>query len=60
MKFTILLPHYKTGKMTAYTIAQFLKHKGKHDIEILVVDNNAGDGSIEYLSPFQGIIQYYP
>lgn len=52
MKFSIILCHYKTGKMTAYTIAQILKYKGDHEIEILVCDNNAGDGSIEYLKPF--------
>lgn len=53
MKFSIILCHYKTGKMTAYTVAQILKYKGNHDIEILICDNNAGDGSIKYLDPFK-------
>jgi hypothetical protein len=38
--------------MTAYTVAQILKYKGDHEIEILICDNNARDGSIEYLFPF--------
>lgn len=62
MKFSILIPHFSVGKMTAYTIAQLLKYKGKHDIDILVIDNNAGDGSAEYLKPFAKQIKYqaYP
>lgn len=47
-----MLPHFKTGKMTAYTISQLLKYKGKHEIDIYVVDNNVGDGSVEYIKPF--------
>ncbi len=62
MKFSIILCHYKTGKMTAYTVAQILKYKGDHEIEILICDNNAGDGSIEYLKPFIGdiVVHSYP
>lgn len=62
MKFSIILCHYKTGKMTAYTVAQILKYKGDHDIEILICDNNAGDGSVEYLKPFMEhvVIHSYP
>lgn len=52
MKFTILIPHYKTGKMSAYTISQLLKYKGRHELDIVVIDNNAGDGSTKYLEPF--------
>lgn len=52
MEFTIIIPHWKTGKMTAYTLYQLLKYKGNHKIDIVVVDNNAGDGSLEYLLPF--------
>lgn len=62
MKFSILIPHYKQGKITAYTISQLLKYKGKHEIEILVVDNNFGDGSNQYLKPFKNEVKYqaYP
>lgn len=57
MKFSIILCHFKTGKMTAYTIAQILKYKGDHEIEILICDNNAGDGSTAYLEPFKDQIK---
>lgn len=57
MDITILLPHYRTGEMTAYSIYQFLKNKGKHNVKIIVSDNNAGDGTIEYLKPFQNDIK---
>lgn len=62
MNFSIILCHYKTGMMTAYTVAQILKYKGYHEIEILICDNNAGDGSVEYLKPFMEhvVIHSYP
>lgn len=60
MNFSILLPHYKVGRMSAYAIAQLLKYKGNHEIEIIVIDNNAGDGSIEYLKPFKEHFTYIP
>ena len=53
MKFSIIFVHFKTGKMSAYTVAQILKHKGDHEIEILICDNNAGDGSVAYLESFK-------
>jgi len=51
MKFSLLVPHYGTPKMTAFTIAQLLKYKGDHEITIFIVDNNSGDGSLSYCSP---------
>lgn len=60
MKITILIPHFKTGKMTAYTISQLLKHKGEHELNIVVIDNNAGDGSVKYLEPFSKHFTYLP
>lgn len=62
MKVSILIPHFKTGKICAYAISQLLKYKGRHEIEIIVVDNNFGDGSAEYLLPFSSDIRYvgYP
>jgi hypothetical protein len=61
MHITILIPHFKVGMMTAYSIAQLLKYKGNHEIDILVIDNNAGDGSTGYLMPFMkdiSIVEY--
>lgn len=49
MKFTILLPHYKTGKMTAYCISQLLKYKGRHEADIIVIDNSNLEG-LEYIT----------
>lgn len=59
MTISILVPHWKTGKMTAYAISQLLKYKGSHDIEIFVINNNAGDGSEEYFAPFMNQIRYF-
>lgn len=60
MTTTILIPHYKTGMMTAYTLSQILKYKGDHIVKIVLIDNNAGDGSIEYLEPFRERFTYVP
>jgi hypothetical protein len=62
MTFPILIPHFKNGKITAYAISQLIKHKGKYNIEIYVVNNNSGDGSERYLKPFTKYIKYqeYP
>ena len=60
MKITIIIPHYKTGKMTAYSIFKILQHSDGHEVDIIVVDNNVGDGSVEYLSPFMNKIGYVP
>lgn len=50
MKITVVIPHYKTGKMTAYAVSKFLRHSRNHDLQIIVVDNSAPDRSIEYLT----------
>lgn len=52
MRFYILIPHYQNGKATAYAVYKLLQCTGKHEIKIIVIDNNSGDGSIEYLRPF--------
>jgi hypothetical protein len=59
MKFSIILCHWKTGMMTAFTISQILKHKGRYDVDILVLNNNAGDGSEKYLEPFMDKVNYF-
>lgn len=45
MNFTVLLPHYKSGELTELAIRKMLKHQGKHEIDIIVINNSAGDGS---------------
>jgi len=55
MKISIIIPHYKTGKMTAYTISQIQKLKGKHDVDIIIVDNSNGEGT-EYIKPESNVI----
>ena len=59
MKVSILIPHWKTGMMTAYTIAQLLKYKGNHEIDIFIVNNNSGDGSEKYFTLFEQNINYF-
>lgn len=62
MKITILIPHYRNGKTTAFAVSQYVKYSGQHHIRILVIDNNDGDGSIKYLEPLreQVLIIPYP
>lgn len=57
MNFSVVFCHFKTGKMSAYTISQLLKYKGKHNLEILICNNNAGDGSEVYLEPFKDVVK---
>lgn len=61
MKVTIIIPHYKTAKMTAYSIYKIIEHSKNHEIDIIVVDNNAGDGSARFfLEPFGSRVGYVP
>lgn len=60
MRISILLPHYKTWKMSFYAIHQLLKHKGRHQVDIYVVDNNPSDGTAENLKFFGDQIKLFP
>lgn len=51
MKFSILVPHYKNGKATAHCIYKLIQHKGRHDIDIIVINNHFGDHSVDYFAP---------
>lgn len=53
MTVTILIPHFRTLKMTAYSVAQYIKCRGNHDVEIVVIDNSYPDDSIKGLEPFK-------
>lgn len=59
MKITILIPHYKTGEMTAYTVHQLLKYKGRHDVDIIIINNHPGDSSLSLLRPYSSEIKIY-
>lgn len=52
MKVSVLIPHFKNYMTTAYSVAQFLKYKGNHEVKIIVIDNSYPDESINGLSPF--------
>lgn len=56
MTITVLIPHWLTLEMTAFTVAQYLKYKGNHKIEIIVIDNSYPDESIKGLAPFKNDI----
>lgn len=57
MKASILIPHWMEGRITAVSVYNFLKHKGSHDVEIIVINNSFPHQSIEYLSPFESEIR---
>lgn len=59
-RISILLPHYRTWKMSFYTIHQLLKCRGRHQLDIFVVDNNPSDGTAENLKFFGDKIRVLP
>ncbi len=54
MRISVILPHYKTWKMSFYTIHQLLKYQGRHQLDIFVVDNNPADETALLLKSFYG------
>ena len=48
--YTILIPHYKTGKMTAYCLSQIAKHSGGRPLEVIIINNSPEDGSEKYFN----------
>lgn len=62
MHISTIVPHFKVGKITAFTIYQLLKFKGNHHLDIVVIDNHPQDDSKKYLEPFKDKIVYkeYP
>lgn len=58
---SIIIPHYRNGKTTAYAIYKQLKHKFDHDIQIIVIDNSPNDKEgLKYIQPFFEHIIYKP
>lgn len=60
MNASVLIPHYKTWKMTFYAIYKVIKHRGRHQLDIWVVDNNPTDGTAENLKFFGDKIKILP
>lgn len=58
--FSVILPHYRTWKMSFYTIHQLLKFRGSHQLDIFVVDNNPSDGTAENFKFFGNKIRVLP
>lgn len=61
MNISVIIPHYKVWKLTFHCIYQILQNKGSHNVQIIVVDNNDGDGSVNNLAVFRDsikIVQY--
>lgn len=52
MRISILIPHFRNGKITAVAISKLLEFKGDHQLDIFVSDNSPFDGSRKYLEPF--------
>lgn len=44
MKTTILLPHFRTRYMTAYSVKRILACRGRHEANVIVIDNGGGVG----------------
>jgi hypothetical protein len=60
MLISVILPHYRTWKMSFYTIHQLLKCRGRHQLDIFVVDNNPSDGTAKNLEFFGDKIHLLP
>lgn len=48
-KTTILIPHYKTLKLTQLCLALIKKNTDLKQVEVIVIDNGSNDDSSEYL-----------
>ena len=54
MRIPILIPMYGVGHMVAHTVHKLLKHKGKHQIDIVIIDNKGEIDDFKFLEPFEG------
>jgi glycosyltransferase involved in cell wall biosynthesis len=52
---TILLPHYRTPELAKLCLRSLKKHTDLNKIKVIVMDNNSGDESIEYLRSLKWI-----
>lgn len=46
---TILIPNYKTPELTKLCLRLIRKHTDQNKIEVIVIDNDSNDASLEYL-----------
>lgn len=53
---TVIIPHFKNGKASAYSVSQFIKFSKPNELDIVVIDNSYPDNSIKYLTPFENQI----
>jgi hypothetical protein len=60
MNISVLIPHYKTWKMSFFAIHQLLKFRGRHQLDIWVVDNNPFDGTAKNLEYYGDKIKIVP
>ena len=52
MKFTVIIPHYQVGQMTAYCLHQLFTYGGSQ-LKIIVVNNSpANHESLRFIAPF--------
>lgn len=58
MKVSIIIPHYVTGDMTAYSVSKFIERKGRHEIHIIVIDNGGGGIEKVAIHPDVTILEY--
>lgn len=49
MDISVIIVNYKTPEMTCKAIDSVFTHKNSLNVEIIVVDNNSGDGSVDIL-----------
>lgn len=40
MKFSLLIPHFRTVEMTTYCVHKYLEYKGSHDLHIYISNNS--------------------
>ncbi len=48
-RFSIVLVNYKTRRLTAICLELIRSHFGPDDVDVIVVDNESADDSVEYL-----------
>lgn len=58
-RYSVIVPHYQTGKMTAYCLAKLLKYSVQR-LDIIVVNNSPSHPDNVFLRPFQREVTILP